>query len=57
VLHRVKDLMEHEPAYKAGFRSKFEWAIGEANGSVEDSTFLTGWTEFAQEVTASHPID
>jgi threonine aldolase len=57
VLHRVKDVLEHEPAYKAGFRSKFEWAIGEANGSVEDSTYLTGWTEFAQEVTASHPID
>jgi threonine aldolase len=48
VLHRVKDVAEHEPAYKAGFRSKFEWAIGEANGSVEDSTYLAGWTEFAR---------
>lgn len=57
VLHRVKDISEHEPAYKAGFRSKFEWAIGELNGSVEDSTYLAGWTEFAQEVTAAHPID
>jgi threonine aldolase len=57
VLHRVKDILEHEPAYQAGFRSKFEWAIGEQNGSVKDATYLAGWTEFAQEVTASLPIN
>jgi threonine aldolase len=57
VLHRVKDILEHELAYKAGFRSKFEWAIGEANGSIEDSTYLAGWTEFAREVKSSHHIE
>jgi threonine aldolase len=56
VLHRAKDVLEHEPAYQAGFRSKFEWAIGEQNGSVEGVDYLAGWTEFAQEVTASHHL-
>jgi threonine aldolase len=52
ILHRVKDLSEGESAYAAGFRTKFEWAIGEGNEGFEAETYLQGWAGFARELLA-----
>jgi threonine aldolase len=47
VLSRLRDVEESDPAYREGFRSKFEWTMGEANGAIDDEVFLRGWKEFA----------
>ncbi|CAB9518736.1 Probable low-specificity L-threonine aldolase [Seminavis robusta] len=42
VLSRVRPVEESEPQYKVGFRSRFEWAMGESNGHVSDETYMLG---------------
>jgi len=36
-----------------GFGAYFEWAIGEANGSIDDGVFLEGWRDFAARIQAA----
>jgi threonine aldolase len=43
---RLKEIPESDAAFKAGFRAKFEWTIGEANGSINDEVFVQVWKEF-----------
>lgn len=47
VLSRIRDVEESDPAYREGYRSNFEWTMGEANGVIDDEVFLRGWKEFA----------
>ena len=50
VLSRLRDLPEEDSAYQAGFRSKFEWAMGEANGQIPDETYVQGWQDLASRI-------
>lgn len=50
VLNRVREVDQVEHAFELGYRAKFEWAIGDANGSLEDDIFLRGWRDFALEL-------
>jgi hypothetical protein len=34
------------------YKCMFEWNMGDANGSIDDSHFLTGWRAFAKELAA-----
>jgi hypothetical protein len=36
-----------------GYRSKFEWTIGGANGAQDDKVFKRGWKEFASALETS----
>lgn len=47
VLRRVKPVPEHHPAFAAGYRSTFEWVIGEFNGNLPHDVFLSGWSHLA----------
>jgi threonine aldolase len=47
VLSRVRAVDKNESAHQLGFQSKFEWAIGEANGYIADETFLQCWRDVA----------
>eukprot|EP00977_Amphora_coffeiformis_P023434 scaffold13356_cov147-Amphora_coffeaeformis.AAC.2 len=53
VLRRIKPLTEECPAYEAGYRSMFEWTIGNANGQVLDEVFYEGWTALAETYLAN----
>jgi threonine aldolase len=37
-------------ARSMGYRSFFEWSIGESNGRIPTSKFVEGWSEFALEL-------
>jgi threonine aldolase len=54
LLSRLKDIETSDPAYRKGYRTKFEWTMGEANGAIDDDVFMRGWKEFATalEVTS-----
>jgi len=43
---RLKEIPESDAAFEAGFQAKFEWTIGEANGSINDEVFVLVWKEF-----------
>lgn len=45
VLSRIRDVEAMEPAHGAGFRTKFEWTLGEANGAIPEEIFVNGWRE------------
>jgi len=47
VFNRVREIEKDDAAYRLGYRSKFEYSIGDYNGSIDDSTYLRGWNEFA----------
>jgi len=47
VFNRVRDVDENDAAFQLGYRSKFEYAIGDYNGAIDDSTYLRGWNKFA----------
>ena len=47
VLHRIRPVSEEHPSYAAGYRSYFEWSIGEGNFYVPDEKIETMWEEFA----------
>ena len=54
VLVRVRPVeVTTDPAYKYGYRSRFEWAIGESNGKIPNKTFLLGWRAFAKIILQS----
>ena len=57
VLIRVRPVStEQAPgAYHRGYRSYFEWTMGEANGQIPDDIFLRGWKEFAKALLKNHP--
>jgi len=48
ILNRVrpisKEQEQHE--YKKGYRCRFEWTMGDSNGTIEDAIFITAWKEF-----------
>jgi hypothetical protein len=50
VLRRVRPISEDHPAYQAGYRSWFEWAIGENNAGIPKETFARGWSVLANEL-------
>jgi threonine aldolase len=57
VLVRVRPLESaslKRAAYALGYRSYFEWTIGEGNGSIPIDKIVEGWTEFAKELLL-HP--
>jgi Beta-eliminating lyase len=37
-------------AYALGYRSHFEWTMGEGNGKIPTHQVVEGWTEFAKEL-------
>jgi len=47
VLRRVKAVPENVLAFQEGYRSCFEWSIGENNGRIPNETFFAGWSAFA----------
>jgi threonine aldolase len=53
VLKRVSKVEKTDHAYGCGYRSKFEWTVGAANGKISDSDFLQAWKALASELTAS----
>jgi threonine aldolase len=50
VLNRVGTIPKEEPAYKNGYRSKFEWTMGAANGAVADQEFVKVWKALASKL-------
>lgn len=46
-LHRLRELPRNHPAYQKGYRTGFEWNMGEANGQVATADFVMGWRSFA----------
>ena len=51
VLKRVGKVEEEDHAYRSGYRSRFEWTIGAANGKIADSEILLAWKALASELT------
>jgi threonine aldolase len=51
IFSRVKQIEDSERSYKGGYRAKFEWTIGEANGSISDDSFVQAWNHFCKEIT------
>jgi threonine aldolase len=59
VLHRIRGILppgdeddENTPSadnlyHASGYRTKFEWTMGEANGRIPDTAFVRGWKAFA----------
>lgn len=52
-LHRVRQVEAHEAAHHLGFRTKFEWTLGQANGALPLSDFVTSWRQFARFLLAA----
>jgi len=50
VLRRVNPVKPGTAAHSWGFLSKFEWTIGEENGTIPVQVFLEGWKELAIEL-------
>lgn len=44
---------EAESAFEIGYRSRFEWAMGESNGNIPNDMFLKGWKALAQRLLSS----
>lgn len=53
VLVRVRQVEEAESAFEIGYRSRFEWAMGESNGNIPNDMFLKGWKALAQHLLSS----
>lgn len=53
VLKRVGKVNEGDHAYNAGYRSKFEWTMGAANGSISDEDFVKAWKALASELSTT----
>lgn len=54
VLHRIREVSRNDNgAFSLGYRTRFEWTMGEANGRIPIETFLTGWRNFAESLLAS----
>jgi threonine aldolase len=50
VLHRIRDLAEHDVAYQLGYRSMFEWTLGQVNGAVPVPVVQTAWKTLAEQL-------
>ena len=50
VFNRLRETSPCEPAAKLGYGAKFEWTIGNANGSIENDVFITSWGHFTSEL-------
>jgi threonine aldolase len=54
VLRRIRPLTDHESlAWKAGYRSMFEWTMGNANGQIPEDVFYEGWKALAETYVAN----
>lgn len=40
IFNRIKNIEESDQSYGGGYRAKFEWTIGDANGSIADEIFV-----------------
>lgn len=52
VLHRVTEIPKCDAAFAFGYRTKFEWTMGEMNGRIPRGTFNKGWHVFAETLLA-----
>ena len=50
IFSRLKEIPPDEPLSKLGYGAKFEWTIGNSNGSLDDDLFVTSWTYFIKEL-------
>jgi threonine aldolase len=50
VFSRIKEIPSCDPQYSAGYRAYFEWTMGEANGSVDDESFVQAWKQFSSDL-------
>ena len=41
---------DDHPAHRLGYRVKFEWTMGQANGQISNEIILEGWRAFAKEL-------
>jgi threonine aldolase len=46
LFHRIRAIDQSDPAFDNGYRSKFELAIGEANGSIPNDVWINAWEKF-----------
>ena len=53
VFTRVRSVEDDDAAYPLGYRSKFEYAIGDYNGAIDDGVYLRGWNKFASVLLES----
>lgn len=49
IFNRIKQITTADHGYEQGFRAKFEWTIGEANGCLPDDVFVKAWEQFCHE--------
>ena len=52
ILKRVGKVEKEDYAYRSGYRSRFEWTVGAANGKIADSDYLHAWNALSSELTA-----
>ena len=50
VFSRIKEIPSDDVRYSAGYRSYLEWTMGDANGSVDDESFVKAWGEFSSSL-------
>jgi threonine aldolase len=50
IFSRIKQINATEQAHEGGFRAKFEWTIGNANGSISPEVFVKAWDQFCNEI-------
>mmetsp|Transcript_16331 Transcript_16331/g.19873 ORF Transcript_16331/g.19873 Transcript_16331/m.19873 type:complete len:181 (+) Transcript_16331:413-955(+) len=50
VLSRMRSIDTDTDPVDHGFRTKFEWAIGDGNYHIDDEVFLNGWKAFANKL-------
>lgn len=56
VFQRIREIESSSHEEAIGYAAKFEWTIGDANGSISDLIFLKGWKHFCQELKSfEHP--
>lgn len=55
VLRRIRPLKDSDsPMWKAGYRSMFEWSMGNANGQIPEDVFFEGWKALAETYVANN---
>ncbi len=50
IFSRLGEIESTNPLSELGYEARFEWTIGNANGSIENEVFITSWKAFINEL-------
>lgn len=50
VFSRLRSIPSDDARHKAGFRCYFEWTLGDANGCLDEDTFVLAWEQLCSQL-------